>query len=124
MKFQERQPRKKSILGWQSKKFKIKARKIPRNAAYLAVREIPRDAAQHRYWTFYEAINIAFTDLVNLLQLLGFDMRIKGSHHIFRKGGIEEKPNLQKDGNKAKPYQVKQVRNLILKYKLGVNDDK
>src|SRR6056297_1638004 len=53
---QVRQPRKKSILGWQSKKFKIKARKIPRNAAYLAVREIPRDAAQHRYWTFYEAI--------------------------------------------------------------------
>src|SRR6056297_2539483 len=45
------------FLGWQSKKFKIKARKIPRNAAYLAVREIPRDAAQHRYWTFYEAIN-------------------------------------------------------------------
>lgn len=68
--------------------------------------------------------NIAFTDLVNLLQLLGFDMRIKGSHHIFRKGGIEEKPNLQKDGNKEKPYQVEQVRNLILKYKLGVNDDK
>ena len=68
--------------------------------------------------------NIAFTDLVNLLQLLGFGMRIKGSHHIFRKGGIEDKPNLQKDGNKAKPYQVKQVRNLILKYKLGVNDDK
>src|SRR6056297_987942 len=53
---QVRQPRKKSILGWQSKKFKIKARKIPRNAAYLAVREIPRVAAQHRYWTFYEAI--------------------------------------------------------------------
>ncbi|MBS3759472.1 MAG: hypothetical protein KGY61_12510, partial [Desulfobacterales bacterium] len=46
--------------GWQSKKFKIKARKIPRNAAYLAVREIPRDAAQHRYWTFYEAIRVAF----------------------------------------------------------------
>jgi len=44
-------------LGWQSKKFKIKASQIPRNAAYLAVREIPRDAAQHRYWTFYEAIN-------------------------------------------------------------------
>ncbi|MBS3758883.1 MAG: hypothetical protein KGY61_09500, partial [Desulfobacterales bacterium] len=37
--------RKKSILGWQSKKFKIKARKIPRNAAYLAVREIPRDGS-------------------------------------------------------------------------------
>ena len=68
--------------------------------------------------------NIAFSDLINLLQHLGFEMRIKGSHHIFRKAGVEEKPNLQKEGNKAKPYQVKQVRNIILKYKLGVNDDK
>jgi hypothetical protein len=68
--------------------------------------------------------SIAFSDLINLLQYLGFEMRIKGSHHIFRKAGVEEKPNLQKEGNKAKPYQVKQVRNIILKYKLGVSDDK
>jgi hypothetical protein len=67
--------------------------------------------------------NIAFADLVKLLQYIGFEMRVKGSHHIFRKKGIEEKPNLQKGDNKAKPYQVKQVRNIILKYKLGVNDD-
>jgi hypothetical protein len=63
--------------------------------------------------------NIAFSDLVNLLKSFGFEMRIKGSHHVFRKQGIEEKPNLQKDGNKAKPYQVKQVRDLIVKYQLG-----
>jgi len=68
--------------------------------------------------------NIAFSDLINLLQHLGFDMRIKGSHHIFRKAGVEEKPNFQKEGNKAKPYQVKQIRNIILKYKMGVSDDK
>lgn len=68
--------------------------------------------------------NIAFSDLINLMQHFGFEMRIKGSHHIFRKKGIEEKPNLQKDGNKAKPYQVKQIRNIILKYKLGVSYDK
>jgi hypothetical protein len=49
-------------------------------------------------------------------------MRVSGSHHIFRKAGIEEKINLQKDGNKAKPYQVKQVRHIILKYKLGGED--
>lgn len=67
--------------------------------------------------------NISFSDLINLLQYLGFEMRIRGSHHIFRKKGIEEKPNLQKDGNKAKQYQVKQIRNIISKYKLGVNDD-
>ncbi len=63
--------------------------------------------------------NIAFIDLVSLLKYLGFDMRIKGSHHIFRKAGIIEKLNLQKEGNKAKPYQVRQVRDIILKYKLG-----
>ena len=63
--------------------------------------------------------NISFLNLVNLLQHFGFEMRIKGSHHIFRKKGVEEKPNLQKDGNKAKPYQVKQVRSIILKYKFG-----
>jgi len=64
--------------------------------------------------------NIAFSDLINLMQHFGFEMHIKGTHHIFRKNGIEEKPNLQKEGNKAKPYQVKQIRNIILKYKLGV----
>ncbi len=63
--------------------------------------------------------NISFLNLINLLKHFGFEMRIKGSHHIFRKNGIEEKPNLQKDGNKAKPYQVKQIRNIIVKYKLG-----
>jgi len=42
------------------KKVQDQGAQIPRNAAYLAVREIPRDAAQHRYWTFYEAINSLF----------------------------------------------------------------
>lgn len=63
--------------------------------------------------------NISFSDLVSLLSYFGFEMRVKGSHHIFRKEGVEERPNLQKEGCKAKPYQVKQVRNLVLKYKLG-----
>ena len=63
--------------------------------------------------------NISFTDLVTLLQSFGFEMRTKGSHHVFRKAGIEEKINLQKEGAKAKPYQVRQVRKIILKYKLG-----
>jgi predicted RNA binding protein YcfA (HicA-like mRNA interferase family) len=63
--------------------------------------------------------NIAFKDLCQLLIHFGFEVRTKGSHNIFRKSGIEEKINLQKDGSKAKPYQVKQVRAVILKYKLG-----
>ena len=63
--------------------------------------------------------NIAFDDLRQLLLYLEFEERIRGSHHLFRKQGIEEKLNLQRDGNKAKPYQVRQVRNVILKYHLG-----
>lgn len=63
--------------------------------------------------------NIQFDDLCDLLKGCGFEVRIRGSHHIFRKEGVIEKINLQREGNKAKPYQVKQVRNVVIKYKLG-----
>ena len=63
--------------------------------------------------------SIRFEDLCSLLEALGFARRSKGSHNIFRKSGIEERINLQRDGNNAKPYQVKQVRAVVLKYKLG-----
>ncbi|MCX8470676.1 MAG: type II toxin-antitoxin system HicA family toxin [Chitinophagaceae bacterium] len=62
--------------------------------------------------------NIEFDELVKLLIFLSFEYRIKGSHHIFWKEMIDEIINIQPDNNKAKAYQVKQVRNLILKYKL------
>ena len=62
---------------------------------------------------------IRFDDLRELLLNLGFEMRVRGSHHIFRKAGIEEKVNLQREGSEAKPYQVRQVRNVLLKYHLG-----
>jgi predicted RNA binding protein YcfA (HicA-like mRNA interferase family) len=67
--------------------------------------------------------NIDFSDLCKLLERLGFYERIKGSHHIFSRPGVEEIINIQPKGNKAKAYQVKQVRNIILKYRLGVNDE-
>ncbi len=67
--------------------------------------------------------NINFQDLVGLMQRFGFDKRISGGHHIFRKEGVLEKINLRKEDNKAKPYQVRQVRNIILKYKLGVKSN-
>jgi virulence-associated protein VapD len=63
--------------------------------------------------------NIAFSDLRQLLISLGFEERIRGSHHLFRKAGIIEKINIQREGNKAKVYQVRQVRAVILRYKLG-----
>ncbi len=62
--------------------------------------------------------NIAFADLCQLLLRLGFEERIRGSHHTFRKVGVEERINLQETHGKAKPYQVRQVRGVILRYSL------
>jgi hypothetical protein len=66
--------------------------------------------------------NVPFETLCLLLKRLGFDERIKGSHHIFTRDGVDEIINLQpKDGN-GKPYQIKQVRNLILKYNIRIEE--
>ncbi len=67
--------------------------------------------------------NIPFDALCGLLRELGFDERIKGSHHIFSKDGVIEILNLQPKNNKVKPYQVRQVRNIILRYRLAGDDD-
>ncbi|MDO8671057.1 MAG: type II toxin-antitoxin system HicA family toxin [Dehalococcoidia bacterium] len=67
--------------------------------------------------------NIPFDELRRLLVLLAFRERVRGDHHIFTRQGVEEILNLQPRGAKAKPYQVKQVRNVILRYKLGELDD-
>ncbi len=62
--------------------------------------------------------NLRFDDLLKVLQRLGFAVRIRGSHHIAFREGIEEIINVQPSGSFAKPYQVRQVRNLIVKYQL------
>ncbi|HEX8677638.1 MAG TPA: type II toxin-antitoxin system HicA family toxin [Segetibacter sp.] len=67
--------------------------------------------------------NIHFYDLIKVLNSLEFSERIKGSHHIFSKPEIEEIINIQPLGTLAKPYQVKQVREIIIKYKLLENHD-
>jgi predicted RNA binding protein YcfA (HicA-like mRNA interferase family) len=62
---------------------------------------------------------IRFDDLCQLLASLGFESRVRGSHHLFRKSGIEETIDLQKAGAQPQPYQVKQVRSVNLRAKLG-----
>ena len=87
---------------------------MPRyNIAVSAVKTL------HRLLSRKSDTAIRFDDLCTLLESLGFDKRVKGSHHLFRRAGIEERLNLQRDGDKAKPYQVKQVRAVILRHKLG-----
>ena len=58
--------------------------------------------------------NVRFADLCHLLQRLGFQERVRGSHHIFFREGVAEILNVQPKGAKCKPYQVKQVRGVIL----------
>lgn len=62
--------------------------------------------------------NIRFNDFRNLILSYGFCERIKGSHHIYKRNDIPEGIVIQPLGNKAKAYQVKQVRNLFDKYGL------
>ena len=67
--------------------------------------------------------NVSFKELCVLLRHLGFDERIRGSHHIFTRQDVEEILNLQPIGAKAKAYQVKQVRGVILGYRLAGEDN-
>jgi predicted RNA binding protein YcfA (HicA-like mRNA interferase family) len=66
--------------------------------------------------------NVPFETLCNLLKRLGFDERIKGDHHIYTKDDVEEILNLQPKDGKWKPYQVKQVRDVILKYHIRIGE--
>jgi hypothetical protein len=66
--------------------------------------------------------NIEFSALCQVLIRLGFDARVKGGHHIFTRDGIDEIINVQPQGNQAKPYQVKQIRAILVKYRLGAHD--
>ena len=63
--------------------------------------------------------NIKYADFQNLIIDLGFALtRQRGSHEIYYHPVIKERMNIQRDGNKAKDYQVKQLRDIILTHDL------
>ncbi|MEQ1620702.1 MAG: type II toxin-antitoxin system HicA family toxin [Methylococcales bacterium] len=67
--------------------------------------------------------NILFSELRQLLLRLDFEERIRGDHHIFSKADVAEILNIQPIGSMAKAYQVKQIRQIIVRYRLGLDDD-
>lgn len=67
--------------------------------------------------------NISFSELRQLLLRLEFQERIRGDHYIFSKTDVAEILNIQPNGSMAKAYQVKQVRNIIVRYRLGLDDE-
>jgi hypothetical protein len=66
--------------------------------------------------------NVSFVMLCRLLERLGFVQRIRGDHHVFTKQGVAEIINIQPKGHNAKPYQVKRIRGILVKYRLGNTD--
>jgi hypothetical protein len=64
--------------------------------------------------------DIPFLGICRLLEKLGFEQRIRGDHHIFYRKDIEEILNIQPIGSKGKAYQMKQIRNILLRYKIDL----
>lgn len=69
--------------------------------------------------------NIRLAPVRTLLISLDFEERVSGSHHVFSRGDIAELINIQEvQGGKVKPYQVRQLRQLLVQYreKLGYEE--
>ena len=97
--------------------------KVKEHIVALQARESGPKATCYDSISFAKRNNIAFAELCGLLRNLGFDERVRGDHHIFSKAGVAEILNLQPERAQAKPYQVKQVRNVILRYQLAGDSD-
>jgi len=64
--------------------------------------------------------NLRFDDVCSLLEKLGFRLRIRSSHHIFTRPGIEVLIDLQPRHGKCKPYQVRQIREVLTKFNISL----
>lgn len=63
--------------------------------------------------------NMRFREVVALAEAFGFRLsRVKGSHHIFVHPRAHELVNLQEIGGKAKPYQIRQLLEVVERYNL------
>jgi predicted RNA binding protein YcfA (HicA-like mRNA interferase family) len=63
--------------------------------------------------------NVKFSELKQLLSAYGFKLeRVSGSHHIFVHTAACEIVNIQNVKGEAKPYQIRQVLQVIEKYDL------
>jgi hypothetical protein len=68
--------------------------------------------------------NVRLKDLLALAEALGFRVeRTEGSHHILTHPGIPELLNLQEVKGQAKPYQVRQLLQLVERYNLTLEED-
>lgn len=67
--------------------------------------------------------NISYSDLVSLIEGLGFhEVRTPGSHHIFKHPSVPDFVNLQAIHGQAKSFQVRQIMHLIRRYNLSLGE--
>ncbi|HUG74977.1 MAG TPA: type II toxin-antitoxin system HicA family toxin [Acidimicrobiia bacterium] len=72
-----------------------------------------------------DAANVAFADLVRLVEALGFDeVGGRGSHRVFAHPEVVELVNLQVERGQAKRYQVRQIGALVRRYDLRLEEDR
>ena len=65
---------------------------------------------------------VGFRDFERLLTGLGFRLdRVTGSHHIYLHPKVTRPMNIQPIGKDAKPYQVRQLRDMIVEHGLEVD---
>lgn len=65
--------------------------------------------------------NFKFSDALKLAEIHGFELsRVRGSHHIFKHEELDNLVNLQERNGEAKPYQLKQILDLIEDHNLKI----
>jgi hypothetical protein len=68
--------------------------------------------------------NLRFGDVWALAEAFGFRLsRTSGSHHIFIHPDVRELLNLQEVHGRAKPYQVRQLLQLVERYNLSLGEE-
>jgi predicted RNA binding protein YcfA (HicA-like mRNA interferase family) len=74
--------------------------------------------------THGQLANVRFRDAQRLVKALGFELdRVQGSHHIYRHPMIGQRINLQARGGDAKPYQLRQLLELVERYALNLDEE-
>jgi predicted RNA binding protein YcfA (HicA-like mRNA interferase family) len=69
-----------------------------------------------------ELRNVRFADAQRLVEALGFELdRVRGSHHIYRHPALQQRINLQPLRGQAKPYQMRQLLELVERYDLKLD---
>ena len=67
--------------------------------------------------------NLRFSEAAALAKAFGFHLsRTRGSHHIFVHPSVRELVNLQEIAGKAKPYQVRQLLEIVERYNLQIDE--